>query len=187
MLEFDDLTHTYRYGGVVVPSVTGMLRDAGLIDSTWFTPESAERGTFIHKAIALDTKDDLAEDSMDDDERGYVLAARKFRTDCGLVPVEVEGRVYHETYRYAGTFDLRAKSGSSYPTWLVDYKSGVVAPWTELQLAGYAACIGGAHRRFGVELRPNGDYRMTEFQNHAAADAVWRAICTVNLWKRANL
>lgn len=186
-LTFDEATHEYRYAGERVPSVTQLIRDAGLIDSTWFTPESRERGTFIHKAVALDTRGDLYECDLTAEEMGYVEAARNWRKDFQIEPFAIEQRVYNETFHYAGCYDLFGHDPKKYPPILADYKTGAIEPWVRLQLAGYRACLDGHFRRMAIELRPNGDYRVHEFRDFAADDATWRAVATVNLWKRTNI
>ena len=59
-LTFDPVAHIYRLDGVVVPNVTGILRDEGFVDASWFTPYAAERGTKAHRAIELYDEGDLA-------------------------------------------------------------------------------------------------------------------------------
>jgi len=49
MIQFDVETHTYTDDFGVVPSVTQVLTRAGMIDTQWFTPEAAERGTNVAK------------------------------------------------------------------------------------------------------------------------------------------
>ena len=61
-LRFDADTHQYTLDGRVVQSVTQRIARAGLLGSaeTWYTPESAERGTAVHLACAhWDTGEDL--------------------------------------------------------------------------------------------------------------------------------
>ena len=45
MIDFDPTTHTYRFNGHVVPSVTGILKSVGLIDTRWFDKAAAWRGS----------------------------------------------------------------------------------------------------------------------------------------------
>ena len=42
---FDKETHIYKIDGVVVPSNTQILSETGLVDSSWYTQEGADRGT----------------------------------------------------------------------------------------------------------------------------------------------
>ena len=49
-LTFDEEKHEYRLDGEVLPSVTGILREMGFVDDTYFTEDSAARGTAVHRA-----------------------------------------------------------------------------------------------------------------------------------------
>lgn len=55
VLEFDNDTHTYIYNGIIVPSVTQLLKKkfSGMYDgiSKGVLEKAAQRGTDIHKAI----------------------------------------------------------------------------------------------------------------------------------------
>jgi hypothetical protein len=108
MLTLDEATHTYRYAGAVVPSVTQVL--APLFNWDAVPPEVLERkrliGDAVHKAIALDLADDLDEASIVEPWASYFEGWRKFKRDSGFVCLAYEEPVYHEQLRYAGTFDL---------------------------------------------------------------------------------
>ena len=43
MIEFRPETHQYFVEGVEYPSVTSMLKDAGLVDDRWFTDPVQEK------------------------------------------------------------------------------------------------------------------------------------------------
>jgi hypothetical protein len=51
---FDSHLHEYTAcdTGEVLPHITGMLEAAGLIDDTWYTEESCERGQCVHSLTA---------------------------------------------------------------------------------------------------------------------------------------
>jgi hypothetical protein len=62
---FDAHRHEYidALTGQVLPHITGMLQEAGEIDDRWFTEESCERGTAVHRLTAdydLGVIEDLA-------------------------------------------------------------------------------------------------------------------------------
>ena len=61
-LQFRAEDHSYHVNGVRLPSVTEILKDVGLIDTTFFAPEHAERGTRVHEATVF-----WDETGMDDD------------------------------------------------------------------------------------------------------------------------
>ena len=77
MFRFDAANHEYIdvHAGEVLPHITGMLLDGGLIDDTWFTEESCIRGTEVHRMTAdwdLRAIDDLA--SVVTRYKGYLCA-----------------------------------------------------------------------------------------------------------------
>lgn len=158
-LTFDDSTHTYRIDGVAVPSVTQVLQLAGLSDPSKYPPGAAERGTYVHIGTALYDRDDLNEDVLDDDKRGYIAAWAKFRADSEFEIDAIEARRCSETRRFAGTID-RLGIWNGWHT-IIDIKSGQPEPWHALQTMGYAILIGGATmERYAVYLRPNGSYKL---------------------------
>lgn len=167
-LEFDEPTHTYRWGGVIVPSVTRVLEDVGIIDYSYIpdgTREMAlDRGRRVHKAAAFDAEGELDETTVDEMDLPYVLAARQWRQDSGVRVNRIEHRACHELYRYAGTRDLdgwlpgRTKDQRV----LADYKCGQALRWTELQTAAYAGFDEDPriYLRLGIELHADGTYKV---------------------------
>lgn len=51
---FDAGRHEYvnLATGAIIPHITGMLQEAGLIDDRWYTEESCERGSVVHRLTA---------------------------------------------------------------------------------------------------------------------------------------
>lgn len=51
---FDAYRHEYvsTSDGVILPHVTGMLQETGWIDDRWFTEQSCERGSVVHRLTA---------------------------------------------------------------------------------------------------------------------------------------
>lgn len=51
---FDAVAHEYvdLTTGAVVPHITGMLLEAGIVDDRWFTEESRDRGSIVHQLTA---------------------------------------------------------------------------------------------------------------------------------------
>ena len=58
-IQFDEAAHVYTVAGVERPSVTQILKDAGLIDTTWYTDEARQRGRAVHLAAQFLDEDDL--------------------------------------------------------------------------------------------------------------------------------
>ena len=155
MNTFDETTHVYRINGQPVPGVTSVLKEAGLIDATFFTPETAQRGTFVHTACALWDKNDLDTCALDPRLVGYLEAWQKFRKDSGIVPAIIETPYYSDKYGFAGTIDRAWMDGNHFV--VADIKSGPLPSWLPLQLAGYSILI-NAFSGMGIELRNNGKY-----------------------------
>jgi hypothetical protein len=166
-LTFEAATHRYALDGRELPSVTTILRDAGLIDfaAPWFTDEARARGTYVHEAIALLVEQDLDWERLDPTLAPYVQAFERWRTEGGCIVEACEQRVAHEALAYAGTIDLLAKrwSGAT-ETWeryLIDVKCGAVPPSVGPQTAAYLRCLAheGWRWRAVLQLPGDGSYR----------------------------
>lgn len=166
-LTFDETAHRYTLDGRELPSVTRVLRDAGLIDCSapWFTEAVRDRGTFVHQAIALLVEGDLDWDTLDPGLVPYVQAFDRWRLDGGFIVEACELRLCDETLGYAGTADLLAKRWSgatgSWVSYLIDVKCGAVPPSVGPQTAAYLRCLAHEGWRFRavLNLRPDAAYR----------------------------
>ena len=163
-LSFEPEAHAYALDGERVLSVTQVLRAVGLDPWEHVPPAVREparrRGAAVHAAIHYLVEEDLDRDALDPRLAPYVLAYDRFRRDTGFVPDLVERHVVSRTYRFAGRLD---QAGPWPPGGraVIDVKSGLVAPATRLQLAGYALCLEGPHRRFALHLGADGRYRLS--------------------------
>jgi hypothetical protein len=160
-------TSKYVLRGVRVPSVTEVLDIAGLVDWSMVPPgvleEAAERGTRVHEWLQLIDEgwlDPMTE--PDEDVRGFTSAYLRFKDETGFAPELIEHTVLNETYAYAGMLDRTGKLNGERV--LIDLKTvRQVAATTALQTAGYAACLGELHRRFALQLWPDGNYRLVPY------------------------
>jgi hypothetical protein len=164
--DFDEEEHVYRVDGRIVPSVTQIIELAGIGQSSATASgfeiseavmeAAAERGTIVHRAIELDSRGELDDDSLDEETASYVSAWREFVADTGFVAVASELRFYERPNRYAGTIDLVGYIGDE-PT-VIDIKTGSVGlkPWHQLQLAAYARPLETEEwpNRIMLHLRP---------------------------------
>ena len=155
MNTFDESKHEYRINGRPVPSVTQVLKEAGLIDSTFFTPEAALRGQHVHTACALWDKGELDTCALDPVLVPYLEAWQKFRKESGVTPTIIEEPFCSLEHGFAGTIDRAWLDGKHFV--VCDIKSGPLPDWLPLQLAGYSILI-NAFSGMGVELRDNGSY-----------------------------
>jgi len=188
-LIFNSTNHTYSVDGRKMPSVTGLMKSAGLIDDRWFTEAAAFRGTVVHACTMLDDRGTLLESSVDDGARGRLEAWRSWKRNFGWTAIEVEQPRYSDA-GYCGTPD-RIMRDSNGCLAVVDIKSGAVTKAHGVQLAGYAHFLysyPSQIRRFTVQLKDDGRYVMTEFAPGAFATdwAAFQACLTLHNWRRIN-
>lgn len=185
-LEFDPATHEYRVAGRLLPSVTQILKSAGLIpESGWSSVRAMSRGTLVHTACHYDDEGDLDEATLTESLRGYVEAWRKFKREVKLLEiVAIEERVWHPTYLFAGTLDRRVRINGRLG--IIDIKTGQRQPWHSLQLGGYSLTQKELHRRYAVRLASDGNYRLDEYNDPNDTTAFLAAL-SVHNWKSAKL
>lgn len=184
-LTFDEESHTYRLGGVRVPSVTQILAPLCSFEGIPREVLEAKRdlGQRVHFACQLDDEADLDQDSVGDDVAPYLDAWRKFLAESGAKVVHNEQRVFEPTLRYAGTLDNVLEIGGK--KWLVDKKTSISTPASAgAQTAAYLRALNdpSVTRRAAVRLRPDGAYR---FDPLSGSDdfSVFLACLTLHRWK----
>lgn len=169
MLQFDEATHTYTYNDKVVPSVTQIIKAAGMSDWSMVKPDVLEaarnRGVAVHKMIELHVADTLSYGDLDQALLPYLEAWLAFERENDVVVTGSEIRVYSKRYGYAGTADLCMSVNGEAGVW--DIKSGAMMPVTGIQLAGYAEALdsGLCLPRRGLQLTNAGKYKITKFDN----------------------
>lgn len=186
--EFDSATHTYRIDGEVVPSVTQVLKEAGFIDTRWYTEAGRARGEYIHLITELSDRGILLERQVDEEYRGYLAAWRKFLRDTGAKVVENECRVWNTVLKYAGTMDRLVIWNKC--DWIGDIKGGGVGKWECIQTAAYAGARDPRRpppKRFAIRLKPNGSYSLREHKDFQRDFGVFRCALGAANWKREHL
>ena len=139
-LTFDDLTHTYRLNGIIIPSVTTLMKP--LSDRTYedvdpvVLQNAAKRGTAVHEACenyALYGIEDCPSEYY-----GYFEAFKSWWDKEKPIVLAPECQVYHKMLGYAGTTDLLCEIRGSVT--IVDYKTTAkMEPMlVGVQLEGYA-------------------------------------------------
>ena len=187
----DEAAHLYTVAGVERPSVTQILKDAGLIDTTWYTEEARERGKAVHLATQFLDEDDLDWNTVVPNYRGYVQAWERFKTESRFQighdasgKLLIEYRLFHSVSGYCGTLDRLGTIGTA--EYLIDIKTGDAEQWHGYQIAAYSQCLPNPHsrKRMTVHLRASGSYSTREhaltafssdWQVFAAAAVVWHA------------
>lgn len=196
---FQESEHVYTAGGEVRLSVTQNLTLSGRIDTRWFKPFDAWRGTYVHTALHYDSTGDLADESVRPELMGYVDAGRRAIRELGLTIIEAEKRIWIPAYSIPGTLDLIARQRNG-RLCILDWKTGAIGLWVRLQLAAY--CAGSTQPylfdRIAVRLSANGKYSckfygpetlrsdLNEFYGDAAkAKAAWITKTSTNFGERS--
>lgn len=162
---FEPAGHRYILGGIQRPGVTTILKNAGLIDTTWFTERARWLGSAVHRACQLDDLGTLNESKLDPALWGRLKAWRKFKLETGFVPQLIESPMICETFGGMPDRIGPFRGGRM----VVDLKSGLVYRWVALQTSGYSwldNLVNGTkiiHRRIGVRLQDDGRYSVREF------------------------
>lgn len=161
-LTFDEASHVYRCGGIVVPSVTQVL--APLVDFSGIPPHvleaKRELGQQVHLACQLDDEDDLDESSVEARIAPYLAAWRAFKRDTGARVTLNEQKVHEPLMQYAGTLDRGIELNGA--RWLIDLKTCISCPIAVgPQTAAYLRALADPSytHRGALRLRPDGSYR----------------------------
>ena len=163
----DPLPVRYRIGGRPHISVTQVLGLAGRIDSTWFTPEAAERGSCVHRwTEQLDRGEDPQ--PLPDDWMGYAEAYVAFLHTVKPVwaPDGIERAVCRSDWGLAGRIDRVALDVHGRPG-IVDIKTGGKSPWHTHQLSAYNAML-PTGCRWTVHLSREGKYQLVRHDDVTA-------------------
>lgn len=159
--------------GETLPHITGMLQEAGLIDSEWFTEESRERGTAVHRLTCDYDLGALDPAKCISAHRGYLLghvAAMTILRGFGLQIHAVEEPLVHPLWRFGGRPDrdvtLYGLRG------VLEVKSAQPADSHQVQTALQAMLISTDANlpaetlgRWCLYLKPNGKWKLEEHRN----------------------
>ena len=191
MLTFDNARHEYRLDGVVIPSVTQILKAVGLSDYSHVPADklqlAAERGTVVHEIIELYEKGTLDESTIDPALRGYFESYLRAK-DAGLLPPErpsaIEKMVYSAKYKYAGTLDQMYRDN-----WINDLKTGKPQPEHELQLTAYWGTMPNAYyfepyKLTGTYLHEDGS--IADVIEYRCSPSMWLSALAVYRWKEKH-
>lgn len=187
-LTFDEASHTYRLGGVLLPSVTTILKP--LVDFSGIPADVLEAkrrlGSDVHLASQLLDEDDLDEDTVAENVAGYLNAYRRFKADTGAVVLANEQRVVDEKLLFAGTLDRKFLIRGA--KWLIDLKTCISCPIAVgPQTAAYQRADGddSVTHRGALRLRPDGTYRLDQLTDPNDW-ACFMAALTLHRYKEAH-
>jgi len=165
------------------PSVTEVL--CPWINTTWFTPESRDRGSAVHHELAeyINGKPAFLV-NLPPEWRGYFDSGRRW-IDAHVIEVLLtEARISDPQWRFCGQPDLICKT-KLHSSILLDWKTGAKARWHRLQIAGYrhlARPVWPTDRGLTIRLHPDGS--MPSVDEHPAniEQDLSRLLSAVNLW-----
>lgn len=181
-----------------LPSVTTIIKDAGLSQNfdnikgelDWY----GDRGSKIHKACHLFDQNNLDEDSLAPEIKGYLEGWKRAKLNLNLVVMHSELIVYDPVLGYAGTLDKfgTVKVKKRKKDAIIDLKSGTPHPSHGVQLAAYrmgfgmrTPVIGKAPLLYGVYLRDNGGWFLHDYSDLFQRDSsIFRAALTCYNAKR---
>lgn len=180
---FDPIEHTYALDGKQYPSVTQVIKAAGLIDDSWFTPEGAIRGTYVAEATALYDRGELDESSVDPIIMPYVEAWRRFRRESSYWPIEIETPMVNSMIGFAGTPDRERGMMNGRPVG-IDIKTGGRSDWHDVQVGGYSMLSDSTPRTwFCCYLADDGTYRLFAADTESGRN-VFQACLTIYNWRK---
>lgn len=189
---FDEASHTYHFGGQVVPGVTSILKPLTNYDSVPASvlDAASQFGKAVHRACELDDLGTLDEASLDPALAPYLAAWRKFSAEHSVQWDVIETPMYHQVMRYAGTADRIGKvRGLSA---VVDIKTTYeLMPTNGPQLAAYARlhdpALGNLIDRIGVQLKGDGTYVAKTYKDPTDWP-VFASLLTLRTWcKQHNI
>src|SRR3990167_6406681 len=192
-----DENHIYRYGGVIVPSVTQILQGVGLTDFSAVPVErldaSGKFGVAAHLACELSDKETLDENSLHPALLPYLTGWEIYRQEYGLTFTAIEAQLYSPLYRFAGTIDRICKCRIDDSPLIIDIKSGADNPAIAIQLAGYELLarevfgLKGKIKRLAAFLNDKGTYSVKEYKDKNDVNIFLAALSVYNFRKKNNL
>ena len=107
-LTFDEASHTYRLDGLIIPSVTTLMKPLseakyGGVDAKVLS-NAADRGSAVHSAIDLHCRYGVID--IEPELEGYFEAFQAWAKDFDVKPYATETRTYNKSLLYAGTVDM---------------------------------------------------------------------------------
>lgn len=186
VLTFDEASHTYQFGGQLVPGVTSILKPLTNYDSVPAAVLDAASlfGKAVHRACELDDLGELDEAALDAALVPYLHAWRKFSADYDVEWEVIETPMYHQALRYAGTADRIGKVRRF--SAVVDIKTTYeLMPSNGPQLAAYARLhdpvLGNLLDRIGVQLKADGTYVAKTYKDPTDWP-VFASLLTLRTW-----
>jgi hypothetical protein len=184
---FDGRNHEYVAldTGESLPHITGMLEQTGWIDDLWFTEESSERGTAVHRLTA--DYDLGAIESVESVTSGFKVYLQAYVKALGILKAQsleilgVEEPLVHPTFRFGGRPDRDIILGRA--RGVLEIKSGVAQKSLQIQTALQAVLISAEAKlpadalvRLCLYVTPKGKFKVERHVHRADFDEARRVI-----------
>lgn len=140
ILQFNPEKHEYALGTKIIPSVTQIIKSAGLTDYSE-APENAlenkrKIGQAVHRATELSDLGTLEKNSVHELIAPYLEQWEKFKSENKIEIISCEQKLFCQKYGYAGTIDRVIVFGGE--TAILDLKiTAKKEPSHGIQLAAY--------------------------------------------------
>ncbi len=196
-LILDPIKHIYTLDGVLLPSVTQILKGVGIIDFSNVPPSRLEAackfGTAVHRATELWDKLTLDEITLDPHLRPYLDGWILFCKDFGFTSSVIEVSMCSKIYRFAGTPDRLGNWNKDDSIIIPDIKTSFeLSPATKIQLAGYDLMVKEnapnkkiRTTRLSVLLNEKGTYKLEIYKDKNDTNIFIAALSVYN-WKGRN-
>jgi hypothetical protein len=186
-IKFDADKHEYTVDGKVLPSVTQILKAAGVMPDFYkaLAPRYKNIGTATHLACQLDDENDLDEKSIDERVAPKLKAYREWKKEFGVITKANEMFVCHGDLGYAGTLDKLVSFTPEKEVWLIDVKGESTAKYHSIQTMAYLLALEWMERATGktvdlrrrgaLYLKKEGTYRFIQHENGTGDANDWLA------------
>jgi len=160
-----------------LPHCTAILKDAGLVDTSFFTDYHRDRGSALHKATEYLDQGRLDRSTVDEAIVGRLAQYERFLAEVQPEIIGIEVPVLSLAYGFCGTYDRRLFIGGR--CGILDIKGPTVMPATAIQLAGYVLAAGGVLARWSLHLSDD-HYRLIEHTDRRDFDTFKAAVTIAN-------
>lgn len=183
-LTFNAEKHEYKLGDRILPSVTSILKDLGLINDAHFTEYATDRGSKVHRACLYYDEGNLDNDSLDHELEGYLDAYCKFKRNFpSFRYITMETPFHDEQLGFAGTPDRTGETLNE--VFVLDIKtSSTPLRWIGLQLAAYMM-LTKCPIAYSLRLSPKGKWALDSWNDPNSMRA-WKSALNLYNWKHGG-
>jgi hypothetical protein len=182
MLTFEEIPHIYRWNDSIVPSVTQIIGQwlkvgdqyvnvfsGATVDARMFE-DAGQWGTSVHTMIDYYLDDDLDTSNLTANQHWTLGHFKNWMAEMDVEVIAHEQRLYSKKYKYAGTYDIKARIDDR--LWIVDIKTGAY-DMAGPQLAAYCQLdkendrSRATRHRAVLYLPKDGNYKFIEMTDRA--------------------